>query len=326
MLASRVGFLEFIRVAMNETASSTNGYLLRVANLNVTFEQSPVIKEYSEKGIDATVYNLNGTRLSIGFSSPLNDEDEGLYHLIIKCFSQYEERDSVSPTTFSIHTSYYGTLHGCVVESIEIEVEDGGPINVTFQIVARYLDFTTRDIQQLEDGYQNFSSTRNFMFYDVFLDMSPTYVNFNLPTLSDFSKYMKVYNLSINNNMQMNWTLAEQTDIPDTLLPQSLVAPKDITIGGRNVEGSIAYIMPYNDLLGFYKVLQNSTPLELRIFDSFDDSLETYLTIDVNNPIFELPDRPNDIGVLQQTASFIGARSSTDSGFSSAISYSYKYS
>ena len=37
MLASRVGFLEFIRIAIDETASPTVGYLVKVANFNVSF-------------------------------------------------------------------------------------------------------------------------------------------------------------------------------------------------------------------------------------------------------------------------------------------------
>lgn len=325
MLASRVGFLEFIRIAMDESASPTIGYVIKVSNLNVNFEQKPVTKSYSEKGIDTTVYNLSGTRLSISFSSPLKDLEVGLYKLIEKCLSQYEERTSVSPTTFSIYTSYYGTLHGCVVQSFSISAEEGGPINISFEIVARYLDHTTKNLNQFNHLYMDLPATRNFMFYDIFLTMSPTYTNFHLPDISEFSCYMKGFSLDVTNDVQINWTLAEQTDIPSTLLPQSIVAPKDITIGSRTISGGIVYTMPYNDLLGFYKVLQNSTPLIFEIFDTFTVGHPSYMTIEVNNPIFTLPERPNDIGILQQTASFVGARSQTDTDYNSALYYTHLY-
>jgi len=324
MLASRVGFLEFIRIAMDDSASPTSGYVIKVSSLSVNFSQEYSIKEYSEKGIDATVYNLSGTNLSISFSTPLKNIEFGAYKLIEKSISQYEERTSVSPTTFSIYASYYGTLHGCVVSEVTIESDEGGPIIVSFEILARYLDHTTKMLAQDNNYlYMDLPTTRNFMFYDIYLRMAPSYWNFHLPDISEFSCYMKSFSLKIANNTQVNWTLAAQVDIPDALLPQSIVAPKDITIGGRKIEGTITYTMPHNDLLGFYKVLQNNTPLILSVSDTLLQGNPTYLTFEVNHPIFTLPEKPNEVGILQQTVSFVGARSQLDSDFNSAIYYSH---
>jgi len=324
MTASRAGFLEFVRFAEDESASPTNGYCIKVSDFKVDFEQNAKFKDYSEKGVDTTVYTLSGTSLSASFSSPLKEIEVGLYKLLAIGLAQFNERTSVAPTTFSLYSTYYGTLHGCVIEEISIDANEGGPIDINFTLSARYLDFTTREITQLSLGFLDLPETRTFMFYDISLAMDPSYVNFNMPSLADFSSYIKTFSLKITNVIQVNWTLAEQTDISSNLSPQNIVAPKDITMGGRTVEGNIGYIMPHTDLFGFFKVLQNVGPLEFIVFDSLGGD-GTYMTIDINNPVFLLPDRANEIGVLQQTASFRGLRSQVATGYSGAINYSHRY-
>lgn len=322
LVPSRVGFLEHIRMADDESASPTNGYLIAASAFNVSLRQNANFKDYSEKGIDTTVYTLSGTQVEATLSAPLKTEEVGIYKLLDKVFSQFNERTSVSPTTFSIHSSYYGTLHGCVVKGVTIESKGTGPIDVSFDIAARYLDFSTRATQQL-DSYLDLPLGRVLTFYDAKVTMSPSYANFNLPELEDFSSYMQDFSISISNNVQVNWTLAEQDDISDTLSPQNLLAPKDITIGGREISGSIGYIMSYNELFGFYKVLQNTTSLNFAVYDALGLPAPALMEISINNPVFLPPNRPNNIGVLQQVIEFRGVRSEESATYHDAVAYSY---
>ena len=323
---SRIGAMEYVQFifpdATEADPDNTDTYDVRVIDFTVDFIQGVNYKEYVEKGIDSTVYTLGGTTVTATLSAIFNSKDFGIYKLIDFALQSFEDREAIQPATFQVFSSYYGKLHDCVVESIDISMDESGPIAISVNIVARYIDYTEREIDRITSGYKDMEEARNFMFFDSIFDFTFYSEEYHWPV--DLSAAMNGFSLNITNEILKTWTLDVNTDaeIVDTeLLPQKITAAKYLAIGGREISGSLSYLMPHDDLYGFFKVLGTGGPLQFFIEDTLNGDTE-YMHMVIDEAVFNIPSKPIMIATLTQTTEFRAIRP-INSEYYDAISYDY---
>ena len=322
---ARTGCKEVVDIGSTVTypiTSPTNP--VRCSDVSITPSQAVELPELIQGGVDRSAYQINqqvvegdlsfpmcavvGAASSVGTppGETFTTVDSGVDTIFDNGILNANDITTLY-NTFEVGTTYHGVFKNCMVNSLAINGEEGGPVSATANIWPTHIDDATEGDDPTT--YFDLAEVEIIMFYNVRINGGD---DIKIGNWGLDPKLIRSFSLNVDNNLIRNFTY------------NTAEYAHDITFGLRHVHGNFTFQLDYNAInnpIGgrfprFADIMDKSgatSTLPTLSFEMGGGSGGTYAyTFTVQNPVFEATNQPISVGVLTQTVNFHGVADEAD--------------